>query len=204
MGPRKTGGKPASRPSATKKAPDQSSGVPTWPRVDLSPPEHMLSGLRDSGRVALTSGYLAEADYAVVQQAVKELRMAEPELLALLGRMNDPALARTALELIAGIAGAAYVIGAHGAMTDTAERFFKASKAAHMRFQRPQSKREQAVTKAIESAIHQAGLGHDHPFKSADLLLEPVNEDLGARGYKKGISRSTLYRRLKRKSGLQE
>jgi transcriptional regulator of acetoin/glycerol metabolism len=73
-----------------------------------------------------------------------------------------------------------------------------------MRFQRPQSKREQAVTKAIESAIHQAGLGHDHPFKSADLLLEPVNEDLGARGYKKGISRSTLYRRLKRKSGLQE
>jgi hypothetical protein len=81
MGPRKTGGKPASRPSATKKAPDQSSGVPTWPRVDLSPPEDMLSGLRDSGRVALTSGYLDEADYAVVQQAVKELRMASLNFL---------------------------------------------------------------------------------------------------------------------------
>jgi hypothetical protein len=194
----KPGIKPASRSSAQKKARDQnqSNGVPTWPRVDLSPPEHMLSGLRDSGQVALTSGYLTAADYAVVQQAVKELRMAELELLASLGRMNDPALARRAMELIAGIARAAYVIGAHGAMTDTADKFFKHSRTKHMRLRRQESRRERDLIEAIE-AVRGRGPSQ-HPFKEADGILADVNVRLSALGHKRGISRLTLYRRLRR------
>ena len=41
------------------------SDVPTWPRFDLFPPEHVISGLRDWGSgVVLKSGYLNAADVA--------------------------------------------------------------------------------------------------------------------------------------------
>jgi hypothetical protein len=99
----------------------------------------MLAGLRDWGRVVVTSGYVSKTDRAVVKQAVRQLRSAEPAVFALLGKTNNAASARKLLEQITTIAGAAYVIGAHGAMTDTADRFFKSSRAAHMRFRRPQS-----------------------------------------------------------------
>jgi hypothetical protein len=100
---------------------------------------------------------------------MRQLRSAEPAVFALLGKTNDAASARKLLEQITTIAGAAYVIGAHGAMTDTADRFFKSSRAAHMRFRRPQSRREQAVTKAIESAVRDEQQWLlDRPSKLAD------------------------------------
>jgi hypothetical protein len=211
MRPRKTGGKLHSRSSPQKKGRDPRGpdSVPTWPRLDLLSPEHVLDGLYNLGRVILTrengkSKYLNASDRAVVQHTVRQLRSAEPELFGLLGRMRDAALARELLHRIAAIAKAAYVVGAHGAMADTAERYFKASKAAHMRFQRPNSKREQAIREAIETAVRgERPTLLDYPFKTGDLLLAPVNENLRARGYK-GISLRTLHRRLKKRSTRKE
>jgi hypothetical protein len=210
MGPRKTGGKSASRPSAQKKAPNQnqSSGVPTWPRLDQLPREQVLGGLRDLGRIVLASRkhteasqrrskpYLSDADRAVVEHAVQQLRSAEREFFTLLGQVSDPVSARNLLEQIAVVARAAYIIGAHCAMTDTADRFFQHGRAKHMRVRRPESKWERDLTAAIE-AVRGRGRSQ-HPYKEADTILEDVNRRLSALGHKKGISRTTLYRRLRR------
>jgi hypothetical protein len=160
----------------------------------------MLGSLRDWGRVVLTtSGYLNKTDRAVVEQAVRQLRAGEPEMFALLRKMSDAASARKLLEHMAAIAGAAYVIGAHGAMTDTQDRFLKVSHAAHMRFRRGESKRELAVRAAIKAEIEAAkgGLPSGHPYKDADSILKGVNERLSELGYKNGISLKALYRRLR-------
>ena len=167
---------PSSSTPPQKKSPDPSTppGAPMGPRMDLLPPELMLGGLRDWGRIILASGYLKEADRSVVEQAVKQLKSAEPGVLALLGKMSDAASARKLFEQIAAIAGAAYVISAHGAMTDTQDIFFKKSRAAHMRFRRSQSKRELAVRAAIKAEIEAAkgSLPSDHPYKDAGLNSE--------------------------------
>jgi hypothetical protein len=68
---RAAGAAPAlARSLPQKKSPkSNASGTPTWPRLNLLPPEHVLSGLRDWGRVVLMSDYLGKADRAVVAQA---------------------------------------------------------------------------------------------------------------------------------------
>jgi hypothetical protein len=83
MRPRKPGKKPHN--VRQQKAPSKTcpSGVPPWPRVDLTPPELMLGALRDCGRVVLISGYLTDADRPVVKRAVQQLRRAEAKLLIL-------------------------------------------------------------------------------------------------------------------------
>ena len=194
-----SGRKPATRSSARKKKllPPLPTGVPPWPRLDMLPPEQMLSGLRDWGRLALTSGYLDGVDYAVVQDVVKRLRTAEPELLALLGRLNDTALARRLLELIAGVAGGAYVVGAHGAMSETARMFFAKSQArrAQIRRQQALSEREPQLLAAIEEALRKTGGPSKHPHKDAAAIQAEVSARLG-----KPVSADTIVRRLRRQS----
>ena len=134
MRPIKPGKKPASRSSAQRKrrGEDRDGGVPTWLRLDLLPDDQVLSGLRDCGRLVLTSGYLGDADRTVIEHVVQELRSAEPQLFGLLTKIGDPALARELLHRIAAVAKAAYVVGAHGAMTDTARVFFERSHATRL------------------------------------------------------------------------
>ena len=154
-----------------------------------------MGGLRDWGRVVLTSGYLGKADRAVVEQAVKRLRSAEPKLLAALTAISDPASARKLLHQIAEIAGSAYVVGAHGAMTETSNKFFKKSQAALARSRRPESGRERDLAIVIENKL--GGAPSKNPYKDADRLLPDVNKEMNARGHKR-VSLSALYRRLKR------
>ena len=180
------GKKPASRSSAHQKTPEQNtqSEVQTWPRLDLAPPELMLSGLRDWGRVILTSGYLDKADYAVVEEAVKRLRAAEPELLRLLGQMNALAFAPSLLGLIARVAGAVYVIGAHGAMPDTARVFFERSRAKQMRIRRAASTKEQELRAAIQASAtaNAISIPSSQPYKDAERIWTDVNQRLQGRG----------------------
>jgi hypothetical protein len=83
--PRKPGRKAASRSSVQKKSTEENppGGDPTWPRLDLVPPEHVLGALRDWGRVILKSGYLNDVDRAVVEKVVEQSRSTEEELFAL-------------------------------------------------------------------------------------------------------------------------
>jgi hypothetical protein len=157
-----------------------------------------LKQLGSWGRAVLESEYISDTDRAVVEQKVHRLRGAEPELLALLGRTPDPPLARALLQLIADIAGAAYVIGAHGGMTDTADRFFKKSRVVDMRFQlaKGKSERDQQLTAVIDLLL--PGGPSKHPYKDADRLLPEVNTQMNARGYK-SLSRTTLYRFLQKR-----
>lgn len=171
------GKKQASRSPARNKGSkqDTASGVPTWPRLDLLPPELMLGGLRDWGQVSLKAGYLDHADYAVVKKAVKRLRITE--LLDLLGRVKDPSLASKLLELIAGIAGAAYVVGAHGGMTDTQRVFFEKSRATHMRIRRATSSEEQELRAALKAAVEasKGEIPSGRPYKDAESIIDTVN-----------------------------
>jgi hypothetical protein len=181
--PRKPGRKAASRPSAQKKSPEQKphGGDLTWPRLDLVPPEHVLGALRDWGRVILTSGYLNDVDRAVVEQAIQQLRRAEAELPTLLGRVSllsrYPSLSRKLLEMTAAIAGTAYVIGAHGAMTDTARVFFEKSRATQMRYRRATSSQERELRAAIETLVEasKGSIPSGRPYKDAESIMDEVN-----------------------------
>jgi hypothetical protein len=188
--------KPASS-SAEKKSPKQNppSDVPTWPRLDLAPPVHMLRGLRGWGSVVLASGYLGEEDRAVVKQAMQQLSSAEPELFALLGRMRDPASARKLLELIAAITAAAYVVGAHGGMTNTARVFFEKSRATHMRVCRATSNEEQELRAAIKAELDAIGGASEHAYKDAEAIRDRVNARLSGR---RAVSVDAIARRLAR------
>ena len=175
--------------------------MPTWPRLDLLPPEHVLSGLRDWGRVILTNReYLNDADRAVVEQAVQQLRLAESELLGLLGRVNGPAAARELLQQIAAVAAAAYVVGAHGGMTDTARVFFERSRATHMRIRRAASIEEQELLTAIEAAVEasRGAIPSGHPYKDAYSIRDSVNQRL--LGRRKPASVDVIARRLRPRS----
>jgi DNA-binding transcriptional LysR family regulator len=149
----------------------------------------------------LKSGYLNAADHGVVQEAVKRLWTAEPELHALLGQMNDADLIRKLLELIGGIAGAAYVIGAHGAMTDTARVFLAISGATHMRVRRATSANEQKLRTVIEAVAAANGITipSGHAYKDAGRILSEVNERL-SRSRDKPVSVDAIYRRLRPRS----
>jgi hypothetical protein len=202
----KSGRKPSSGSSPPQKKtrdPSTPTGVPTWPRLDLVPPQQRLAGLRDWGRVVLTSGYLSKTDRAVVDHAVRQLTSGEPEMFVLLRKMSDAASARKLFELITTIAGAAYVIGAHGAMTDTQDTFFKKSRAVLMRLRRPKSRRNRDLEELIEAKIVEAGPSV-HPSKDAEAWVADIRNKMKARGHKKGVSQSTIYRRLKKHVTLQE
>jgi hypothetical protein len=200
----KSGRQPADSSSLKDKGLDQkpSSHDSTWPRFDLFPSEHVVSGLRDWGsEVVLKSGYLSTADYAAVREAVKRLCIAETELHALLTQTNETDLRRKLLELFGGIAGAAYVIGAHGAMTDTAQVFFEKSRAAHMRVTRAAGAEEEELRAAIEAVAVANGITipSENAYKDAGIILSEVNERLsGSRA--KPVSVDAIYRRLRPRS----
>jgi hypothetical protein len=162
--------------------------APTWPRLDLVPPEHALRMLRDWGRVILVSGYLNAADRVVVERAVQQLHEA-----AATGA-NDPIS-------VAAVACAAYVIGAHGGMTDTARRFFEKSQATLMRVQRATSSREQELRTAIEAAIKTIGgtIPSTHPYKDAEAISDSVNARL-SQCRMKAASVDAIARRLQPRS----
>jgi hypothetical protein len=198
----KSGKQPAASESSRGLGQKPPSDVPTWPRFDLSPPEHVISGLRDWGlEVVLKSGRLNIADYGVVQEAVKRLWTTEAELHDLLGQMNNADLTRKLVELIGGIAGAAYVIGAHGAMTDTARAFFAESNAKRMRIFRATSATTQKLTIAIEAVAAANGITipSGHPHKDAERILSDVNARLSESG-EKTVSVDVIYRRLRPRS----
>jgi hypothetical protein len=181
MRPSKSGKRPASRSLPQKKSPESNaSGTPTWPRLDLLPPEHVLSGLRDWGRVVLMSDYLGKADRAVVAQAVEKLRNAESELFALSGRTSDADAAQKLLDQIAVIAAASYIIGAHGGMTDTARVFFEKSRAKYMRVRRAASNQERELRAAIETAVEasKGNIPSGRPYKDAESIKDAVNARL--------------------------
>jgi hypothetical protein len=105
------------------------------------------------------------------------------------------------LELIEGIAGAAYVIGAHGAMTDTARDFFSSSSAARMRFCRATSPNEQNLLTAIKAAAaaNDITIPSGQPYKDAERILSDVNNRLSDSGGK-AVSIDAIYRRLRPRS----
>jgi hypothetical protein len=145
------------------------------------PAELMLGALRDWGRVVLSSGHVNEVDRPVVEQAVQQLRRAEAELPTLLRRVSlfsrYPSLSRKLLELTAVIAGIAYVIGAHGAMTDTARVFFEKSRATQMRYRRATSSQERELRAAIETAVEasKGNIPSGRPYKDAESIKDAVN-----------------------------
>jgi hypothetical protein len=62
---------------------------------------------------------MSAADREVVEQAVRQLGVAELKLSELIGQVTAaPSTLKRLLDQIAEIAGAAYLIGAHGGMTD--------------------------------------------------------------------------------------
>jgi hypothetical protein len=186
MRSRKPAKDPPSRSSAQKKSSEQDlpTGVPRWPRLDLMAPELMLSSLRDWGRVILSSGYLNNVDRAVVEQAMQQLRRAEVELPTLLGRVSllsrYPTLSHKLFELTTVIAGAAYVVGAHGAMTDTAQVFFEKSRATQMRYRRATSSQERELRAAIETLVEasKGSIPSGRPYKDAESIKDAVNARL--------------------------
>jgi hypothetical protein len=197
---------PATRSVGKNESSEQtpSSEVPTWPRLDLSPPEHMLSGLRDEGRIILASDrddrILNDADRAVVKQAVRQLSD-EPGLFALLRRVSDPALADEILHKVTAICGSAYVIGAHCSMTDTAQMFFAKSRATQMRIRRATSPEEQALRAAINAAAAANNIAipsYQH-YKDAERILSDVNKRLSEAGHRTA-SIDVIARRLRPRS----
>jgi hypothetical protein len=200
---RKPGKKPALGSSAKNSDQHLPAGLPTWPRADLTPPELILGWLRDCGRAVLASGHVTEVDRPVVEQAVQQLYSAEAELLTLLGQVSlhsrKPTLARRLFELTALIAGAAYVVGAHYAMTDTARVFFEKSRALQARLSRATGEKERQITGAIKAELEAIGgtIPSGHPHKDAEAIQDGVNKRLNALGLK-AISVQQLYRRLRR------
>jgi hypothetical protein len=163
----------------------QSTGAPTWPRLDLTPPEFMLLELRNWGSVILAaSKYLNDTDRLVVEQAVQQLNSALDQR-----RVIDADTAR--------IAAAAYVIGAHGAMTGTAFTFFKHGDAELMRFRKATTGKEQRLRDAIKAELKGGSTPSEHPYKDAGSILEKVNRRLPEH---ERVSIDAIYRRLKPRS----
>ena len=167
--------------------------LPTWSRLDPSQPELILSQLHSWALFILTAQDLNNTDRAIVKQTLQQIRSAHPELLGLLSRINDLALARRLLELIGIIADAAYVVGAHGPMPDTARVFFEKSRAVQMRFRRATSDEEQELQAAIKSAIDasKGKIPSGKPYKDAESIIDSVNARV-----RKPVKVDTIARRL--------
>jgi hypothetical protein len=95
------------------------------------------------------------------------------------------------VEQIEAIAVAAYLIGAHAAMTDTSKVFFGRSRALHARTARATKPEEQRLGEAIEAEI--GGASSEHPYKDAVAILNAVNKRLAPQTVKV----DKIYRRLK-------
>jgi hypothetical protein len=154
-------------------------------RPDVAPPGSSAPRayawcLREWGLVILAGEYLQKADRSVVEQAVKQLGSAEREVLALLSKTSDAASARKVLEHVAAIAGSAYVVGAHGGMTETQRVFFKAGHAMHMRIRRATSSKEHELRAAIEAsaAANNIAIPSRRSYKDAERILTDVNQRL--------------------------
>jgi hypothetical protein len=190
--------------------------LPTYPRPDLSPPELVISSLAESGQVILAfnerNHELNDEDREAVERAVGQLN--ELELYDLIGQIPseptviDPQLAdelaklkRRLVEWIGTIAGAAYLIGAHGAMTDTSRVFFVQSHAMQMRQQRATSHKEQRLRDAIEAEMKAAGrtIPSERPYKDAGSILADVNKRLTEQG-QQPVSVYAINRRLRQRS----
>ncbi len=205
---------PTSRSAARKRAKQTKpySGTPTYPRLDLSPPELVISSLAEWGQVILASNELNDEDREAVERAVGQLN--ELELYGLIEQMTVPApsepvvidpqladelakLKRRLVEKIGTIAGAAYLIGAHGAMTETSRVFFERSHAEVARSGRKAkaSLEEQRLGEAIEAEMKAAGrtIPSEHPYKDAGIILADVNRRLAPREVKVDV----IYRWLR-------
>lgn len=88
-----------------------------------------------------------------------------------------PTLSHKLFELTAVIAGAAYVVGAHGAMTDTAQVFFEKSRATQMRYRRATSSQERELRAAIETLVEasKGSIPSGRPYKDAESIKDAVN-----------------------------
>jgi hypothetical protein len=91
-----------------------------------------------------------------------------------------PTLSHKLFELTAVIAGAAYVVGAHGAMTDTAQVFFEKSRATQMRYRRATSSQERELRAAIETLVEasKGSIPSGRPYKDAESIKDAVNARL--------------------------
>jgi hypothetical protein len=197
---------PAFRAAARKhgKQTKSRSGSPTYPRLDLSPPEHVISSLASWGEVILAfdkrNSELNEEDREAVERAVRQLTEGDLELLRLIAQVTAPAsLVRRLVEQIGTIAGAAYLIGAHGAMTETARVFFEQSRAQQMRLQRATNAKEQCLREAIEAEMKAIGgtVPSPRPWKYAESIREQVNKRLTPRV----VSVHAIARRLRARPG---
>jgi hypothetical protein len=171
------------KPSASKVHAQQAA--PTYPRLDLVPPELVIGSLASLGRVALSSNELNDEDRETVERAVRQLN--ELELFRLIAQVTAPApVLKRLVEQIGTIAGAAYLIGAHGAMTETSRVFFQRGQADWMRHRRKASPEEQSLREAIEAGMKAIGeiVPPPNPYKAAERILTAVNERLAPRTVK--------------------
>ena len=192
-------GKPPAAPRRPKQTKPPGGSFPTYPRWDLGPSEHVIPGLAYWGRVVLAFNHLSAADREVVEQAARRLGVAELKLLELISQVTAaPSILKRLLDQIAEIAGAAYLIGAHGGMTDTARSFFVRGHTAHMRrrLAAKNSGPEQELRAAIEQELKVTGGPSAGPFKDAEAILDGVNRRLKKRR-QKPVSVWKIYHRLK-------
>jgi hypothetical protein len=158
------------------------SSLPTYPRSDLWPPEHIISSLASLGQITLAGEELNDEDRETVERAVRQL-----DEIALLRSLIEQGLSESVVtrlvEQIGAIAGAAYVIGAHGAMTNTSWVFFERSRAEQMRFRRATSPEEQRLLEVIEAEMKAIGetIPAKRPYKTAERILDPVNKRVAPR-----------------------
>jgi hypothetical protein len=167
------------RRKGTSKPP---SGLPTYPRPDLSPPELVIGSLAALGVGALASNEYRKADGKAVElndegreaieRAVGQLN--ELELHRFIEQMTIradipeeelrkqlDAWKRVLVERIGRIAGAAYIIGTHCAMAETSRVFFEQSRTLHMRAKRatkPINPEEHRLREAIHAEMKVLGL----------------------------------------------
>jgi hypothetical protein len=175
-------GKATSR-SAGRKHAEQNKpggGAPTYPRSDLLPPELIIGSLAGWGQVALASNELNDEDRKALERAVQQLNELDVKLARLIARTAPASLLQGLVEQIGTIAGAAYLIGAHCAMTDTSRVFFERSRAQQMRLRRATSRKEQRVREAIEAEMKVIGgtVPSEHPYKDAEAICEQVKKRL--------------------------
>jgi hypothetical protein len=163
--------------------------------LDLLTPEQTFGALRDWGELILalerspdspfskhpSPPIFSDEDREIFRQAVQQMRTAEPELFGLLAQVSvlsrERTLARKLFELTALIASAAFLIGAHGGMTDTARAYFERSRASYMRKRRATSSQEQELRAAIEKAVENSKgkIPSGKRYKDAESIKAVVN-----------------------------
>jgi hypothetical protein len=193
-------------PKPRKPSPPTTESPPTSPRLDLLLAEGKYFALRDWGRVILCADeqdhLLSTTDRALVEHAVQRLNALGQQMLF---GMVAPTAEQTQV-----IASAAWVICAHGAMTDTAQRFFRQGQTKGMQllhrpvFEARKQELDAAIRAEVKAAIrkddeHTNGRSRYHPIisghvhKDAATIREAVNTRLG----KRELGADTIARHLK-------